>query len=354
MSLCLCCSFEAVVATSDFAAGSFQAISKILGQVADSQPELTLFKAAWCWIVSDIRHVNHLEALLKVVKVPPISLTELVQLGQLGNSSPTAAAAAVAAAAGEVAPGETPSFSQLQAAAMQIGKPPVISNDPAGASAGEAEQGHQQVARWQGVTVTTSSPTKAAAGNRSPASAARLADPNAHSTAEALAAAAAVTDEGNLLAALTGGSLMSPTGSSLPGGTLNPALTGGYDSSAMPTPSSRGPLELMMGHDRAAAAAMGMPHAGRFSSSEVQDYAAAAAAAAAAFASGMHGGMGHMGEGMYGDGSADPQHMAARYNSSSYEEAAMAGGTSSGGRSVSPGAGGRVWTRSARGDVSMH
>eukprot|EP00878_Enallax_costatus_P031714 GHUV01034711.1.p1 GENE.GHUV01034711.1~~GHUV01034711.1.p1 ORF type:complete len:138 (-),score=54.77 GHUV01034711.1:555-938(-) len=97
---------------------------------------------------------------------------------------------------------------------------------------------------------------------------------------------------------------------------------------------------------------MGMPHAGRFSSSEVQDYAAAAAAAAAAFASGMHGGMGPMGEGMYEDGSADPRHMMGRYNSESYEDAVM-GGTSSGGRSVSPGAGGRAWTRSARGDVSI-
>jgi hypothetical protein len=174
----------------------------------------------------------------------------------------------------------------------------------------------------------------------------------AAAAAAAAGAAAGGPDDAAMMAAFAaGGGFMSPTGSSMPAMTLPMSIGGGYDSS-LTTPSSRAVLDMPLGPLVAAGAVGAVPPGARFSSTEVPDYAAAAAAA---YAQGM-GGLIMADPGMAGDmgfGAVLKDERGAggrsQYQSGSVDEGA-AGATSSGGRSGSP-SGGRAWARAGRGEV---
>ncbi|KAF8073156.1 SPL3 [Scenedesmus sp. PABB004] len=285
--------FEEVAASPDFAGAAFGTLAHVLRGLADSQGELSLFRAAWRWIVADVRHVDHLEDILGLVKVPSISFNELIALAKGGE-----AASASPAPGGSPGPRGALSLRELQAAAVQGLRAAGV--DPAAAAALAAPGGGWGAA----------APSPGGGGASGGA-----ADPLA-------AALAAAGDEGALLAALGGGGLISPVGALHPGalapGGLNPALG---------TPSSGVP-------------GLGVPPA-------LLGSAAAAAAAAAAYGLALPGGDAGDDSGGPSGGATDPRRLVSRYNDAALDDATGSG------RSGSPaGAGGRMSTRSARGDGS--
>lgn len=84
-------SFEDLSASDDFLSLPFPVLLRIMAHCKDSHSELGLFKAAWSWVIADVKHVQHLEEILKVVKVPDITFQELIKLGNARSGSLNAA-----------------------------------------------------------------------------------------------------------------------------------------------------------------------------------------------------------------------------------------------------------------------
>lgn len=73
--------FLEVVQGEDFLKLNINSLLAILRHVKNLHPDLIVFKAAWTWVISDVKHVQHLEEILKVVKVPDITFQELIKMG---------------------------------------------------------------------------------------------------------------------------------------------------------------------------------------------------------------------------------------------------------------------------------
>jgi hypothetical protein len=109
---------EEVANTDDFLAASYQLMMKIITAAKGQHPELTLFRAAWHWVISDPQNVQHLESIMRVIKVPDITFDELLALGGTrGLQLPSDLSAVLEAATGTAQHGGL-SMGQLQAAAL--------------------------------------------------------------------------------------------------------------------------------------------------------------------------------------------------------------------------------------------
>lgn len=99
--------------TEDFRTTDFNTLMEILLALKGSQHDMMLFKAAWSWVIADVKHVSYLEEILRVVKVPDITFQELMDLGNRRAAAPGTDVGNYSV--------EGLSISQLQAAAAMQG-----------------------------------------------------------------------------------------------------------------------------------------------------------------------------------------------------------------------------------------
>eukprot|EP00798_Chlamydomonas_sp_ICE-L_P009810 gene9810-7698_t len=116
-------SFEEATSTEDFLSINFQTLTRILADASapgvdglPAHPDLTVYKAAWRWGISEASHMLYLPEILKLVKVPEVSMEELVKL--VPPPVPTLSSEGEEGAVGEAPhssppPGSTGSLHQL-------------------------------------------------------------------------------------------------------------------------------------------------------------------------------------------------------------------------------------------------
>ena len=119
LSLLLLSRFADVVATDDFLTADYPTLLKVVTSAKGLHPDMVVFRAAWSWVIADVKNVQYLEPIMRVVKIPDITFQELVALGNnRGGPLPSSLQAAAAAGASGTGAETQLSISQLQAAAM--------------------------------------------------------------------------------------------------------------------------------------------------------------------------------------------------------------------------------------------
>lgn len=254
-----------------------ETVRAVLDGASGATEDGTRFRAAWRWITADEQRTPHLETLMSNIPMPNVTLDHLAAIGSSCSGAAAASGkATITQAVATTRSQQGPAFPHAAATAAASAAT-AAAGDVAGAASishGDAHANslsHLQVAAAQGRLVPDAVAALAAlaASGSSAAttmqahSAAAVATTSAAGRATSGAAAAAATaapgaDEAALLAALAagaaaaaGGQLTSPTGcrghvdseAPHPGAVLPPRLSlppglAGLDSS-LPTPSSR-------------------------------------------------------------------------------------------------------------------